>query len=108
MLMRRGTRAVLAVAVSLLLVLFAANWLFTPFVRLPTLAQNLSTNIQEADAEFDRRVRERFASGASEAEIVAELSSQGFAPDSDSGDGLLEKGHIVRVYSFRFFRFPCD
>ena len=44
----------------------------------PELANGLPENIEEANGEFDSRVKERFALGMAEVDLVRELRNQGF------------------------------
>ena len=45
---------------------------------VPELGRGLSDNLVQANDEFDHRVKERFAVGMPESELVTELSRQGF------------------------------
>lgn len=55
---------------------------------LPPVADNLPSDVREAQAEFDRRTRVAFPVGSSEAEVVAELKRAGFDVDPVARDGL--------------------
>jgi hypothetical protein len=69
----------------------------------PPLASDLPANIAEAGREFDHRIQQRFPIGSSEADLIRELSRQGFAPSVHRGDSP-----ATHVYSFDKGSFPCD
>ena len=46
--------------------------------RLPDLVAGLPSDVQESEAAFDFRVKERFPAGTSEDAVKAELRQQGF------------------------------
>jgi hypothetical protein len=93
--------------IALIGLLFFA-WDRIQYAMLPPMAKGLPSNVEKADAEFNRRVQNRFAIGSSEVKLFSELNRQGFRPNNEKGDGIVEKGHIVRVYSAHMSQFPCD
>lgn len=70
------------IAITLAIVGLVLAALFLPnyaYHNLTPIAAQLPSDGRRAAAEFDRRVRERFARGSSEAELIAAFEGQGFA-----------------------------
>jgi hypothetical protein len=66
---------------------------------LPALVAGLSGNIQAADLEFRKRIRERFPVGSSEIELFQALEQAGFRPGWEIG--------AQRAAYFTQPGFPC-
>lgn len=75
--------------------------LFSRWRRLPALARDLPSNVAQAEAAFDKRIKERFPAGTPENQLIAELKHQGFDRLASARD---EEGdwHDATFYRRRF------
>lgn len=58
---------------------------------IPELGRNLPQNFDAADAEFKNRVRQRFAAGEAEQDVVDTLLQQGFKLGPDGRSARFEQ-----------------
>jgi hypothetical protein len=96
--MRR--RTILLVMLGGLIVSAAAYMVWSWYFSLPIIARGLSSNFNEANAEFKRRVALRYPDGMREEELARQLSADGFGQPRPSPNGSYVE--INRGL------FPCD
>ena len=61
----------------------------------PELLRNLPSNISQAEAKFDRRVKQQFPLGSSERELVRELKSQDFQVRSFNKSAVFKTSNLA-------------
>ena len=70
---------------------------------IPELGRNLPRNFDEGNAEFKKRVRERFPAGEPEQDVVATLTQQGFKLSPDGRAASFEQPSLVCRLVWRVF-----
>ncbi|WP_408588136.1 hypothetical protein [Novosphingobium sp.] len=76
--------------------------------QLPSIADNLPSDVRDAEPEFDRRVKAAYPRGSSEENVIADLRRNGFEVSPREPDGYrfadLKRGNLIcqTIWSVRW------